>query len=182
MKQYSLVFLALSVARCLCAAEEPAKKESDPFDLTAIQKRVEESGVPTPQAVQQLQEKPVALAHDSKWQEAAAAYEAYARASNWLANLIQAGMDPFYHASYDDPQNYSIKQRDIQLENLSNSYKDKRNEATVLQAECYISLNDTQKAVPLLVRALELINLKDTKLWLRARKDLYSLIHVQDAP
>lgn len=181
MKRYLLIIMLLT-CYSLFAAEEPTKKEGDPFDLTAIQKRVEESGVPTPQIVRQLQEKAAALAHDAKWQEAATAYEAYARASNWLANLIAAGLDPFYHASYDDRKNYSIKKGEIQLESLCNSYKGKRDEATVSQAECYMRMNDTRKAVPLLVRALEIIDIKDTQLWARTRKDLYSLIQVQDTP
>ena len=181
MKRYFLLITLLTY-RSLLAADEPAKKEGDPFDLTAIQKRVEESGVPTPQTVQQLEEKAAVLAHNSKWQEAANAYETYARASNWLANLISAGLDPFYHASYDDRKNYSIAKGDIQLESLSNSYRKKRDEANVSQAECYMRLNDTRKAVPLLVRALEIMSIKETELWSRARKDLYSLIQVQDVP
>jgi hypothetical protein len=174
------LLITLLTCRSLVGADEPAKKEGDPFDLTAIQKQVEESGVPTPQIVQQLQEKAAALAHDSKWQEAAIAYEAYARASNWLANLISAGLDPFYHASYDDRKNYSVTKGNIELESLSNSYREKRDEATVSQAECYMRLNDPRKAVPLLVRALETMNIKETELWSRARKDLYSLIQVPD--
>ena len=38
---------SLTLTSVLCA-EEPTKKEPDPFDITAIQKRVEEVGVPTP--------------------------------------------------------------------------------------------------------------------------------------
>lgn len=66
------------------------------------------------------------------------------------------------------------------MKNRSPNYKDRRNQAMVAQAECYIHLNDTKQAVPLLIRALELINVKDTALWARARKDLYSIIQISE--
>jgi hypothetical protein len=189
MKAQHLISIIAVFGSGFLAAEEPAKKDTittDALDISAIQKRVEEAGIPTPQSVQQLEEKAAALARDSKWQDAASAYQGaralYARTSNWLANLISAGLDPFYHASYDDQKNYSISQREIQLENLSNSYRKKRDQATVWEAECYVRMNDTRRAVPLLVKALELINIKDTELWSRARKDLYSIIQVQEPP
>jgi len=184
MKPHHLIGI-ISLMGGLVTAEEPAKRETtatDALDISAIQKRVEEAGIPTPQSVQQLQEKADTLTHDGKWQDAASAYEAYARAANWLANLIGAGLDPFYHASYDDRKNYSVRKGDIELENLSKSYREKRDEATVSQAECFVRMNDSRHAVPLLVKALELINIKDAQLWSRARKDLYSITQVQEAP
>ena len=185
MKTHHLISVIAVIGSGLLAGEEPAKKDTastDALDISALQKRVEEAGVPTPQSVQQMQEKAAGLVRDSKWQDAASAYEVYARSANWLANLIGAGLQPFYNAPYDDRKSYSITKGDIQLENLANTYRAKRDEATVSQAECYMRMNDTRRAVPLLVKALELISIKDAQLWLRARKDLYSLIQVQEAP
>ena len=160
------------------AADKPANKETDPFDVTTLQKRIEETGVPTPQLVQQLEVKATALAKDAKWQEAAEAYAAFARSANWLANLIEAGLQPFYNASSDERNRYNIPDSDIKFEKLGNDYKKKRNEAMVIQAECLIRMGDTKRAVPILIRSLELINIMDTELWTRARKDLYSIIQV----
>ena len=100
-------------------AEEPAKKEPDPFDITALQKRMEEVGIPTPATVQQLEAKATGLATESKWQEAADAYGALAKNANWLANLIHAGIEPFYNASYDDRKYYYAKDADIKRETRS---------------------------------------------------------------
>jgi hypothetical protein len=168
---------SLTLTSALCA-QEPTKKEPDPFDITAIQKRIEEVGVPTPAIVQKLEAKATALAKDSKWQDAADAYGALAKNANSLANLVHTGIEPFYNASYDDRKSYRIKDSDLKLESQSNDYKTKRNEAMVAQAECYIRLNDTKRAMPLLIRALELINVKDAVLWARARKDLYSIVQI----
>ena len=178
----TILTLAISILAFATAfsADEPAKKEPDPFDVTALQKRMDEVGVPTPTTVQQLEAKATALAKDSKWQEAADAYSALAKNANWLANLIHAGIEPFYNASYDDRKSYSIKDSDLKLEKQSNEYKNMRNQATVAQAECYIRLNDIKRAMPILVRSLELINVKDAELWARARKDLYSIIQVTE--
>jgi len=162
------------------AVDEAAKKEQEPFDITVIQKRIEEAGIPTPAVVQQLEAKANALAKEGKWQEAADTYDMLAKSADWLANLIYAGIEPFYEASYDDRKNYPIKDSDLKLENQSNYYKTKRNEAMIYQAECYVRLNDTKRAIPLLVRGLELIHLTEMELWARARKDLYLLIQVTE--
>lgn len=162
------------------SADEAAKKEPDPFDVTTLQKRMDDIGIPTPTTVQQLEAKATALAKESKWQEAAEAYDALAKNANWLANLIRAGIEPYYNASYDERKSYNIKDSDVKREEQSNDYKNKRNQAMVAQAECFIRLNDTKRAMPILIRALELINIKDSELWARARKDLYSIIQIAE--
>jgi tetratricopeptide (TPR) repeat protein len=171
----SLLF-SLTLTSALCAGE-PTTKEPDPFDITAIQKRIEEVGVPTPAIVQQLEAKATALAKDSKWQDAADAYDALAKNANSLANFVHTGIAPVYKASSGN--RYNLKEA-VKLENQSNDYKTKRNAAMVAQAECYIRLNDTKRAMSLLIRALELINVNEAELWARARKDLYRIVQITD--
>ena len=50
----------------------------------------------------------------------------------------------------------------------------------VAEATCYMHLNDTKRALPLFVRALEVIDVDEAELWARARKDLYSIIQITE--
>ena len=137
------------------------QKQSDPFDLSTSQKQVKELGVPTVSEVQRLENKATNLFNTNKCKEAIPALEKYAKQSNWLANLISAGLDPYYGAPYQKRKNYPYSKLNelIPYEDLSNSYKIKRNIAIAMHGECLIKIGDKRSAVSYLLKALDLISL-----------------------
>lgn len=165
---------------CLIGAAS-AYSQEDPFDLSAEKKQIAELGVPTISEVKTLEEKAKSLFQSGNYTEAVPALETYARKANWLANLIAAGLKPFYDASYDDRKEFPRSKINIlaNYESLSNSYKAKRNRAMVMQAECLIKQGNREDATALLVRALDLIGIDQEEWWIRARKSLYDIVQVK---
>ncbi len=58
-------------------------------------------------------------------------------------------------------------------------YRRKRNIAMVMQADRLVALGEKNKAVSLLVKALDLIDINNEEWWNKARKQLYSLIEMK---
>jgi tetratricopeptide (TPR) repeat protein len=161
-------------------AQTPDAKEADPFDLSKILASIEELGVPTVTTVSQIENNAKTLFEQEKWLEAAEAFGQAARHENWLANLISAGLEPYYGSSYDDKKTYDYSKLKslIPLEKMSNEYKSRRNQSMILQAECYEQLGNKTKAVALYVKALDLMNVDEQIWWDKARVHLYSIIEV----
>ncbi len=170
--------LVLFVATCAFADDKAPAKE-DPFDLSQNEKKIKEFGIPTVSKVLELERKAIELYQAKDWKAAAEANAEYARAANWLSNIIRAGLEPFYGASYDDKRNYRDLDTLIKFERMMNDLRMKRNRAMVVQAECEINAGDKEKGLSLLLKSLDLIDIDDTKYWEKARAMLYSMAEVK---
>jgi tetratricopeptide (TPR) repeat protein len=172
------IVLAVFLITVTLQGEE--NKISDPFDLSASSSKVKELGVITQPQVDALERKANELFNNGKYKEAIPALEEFAKKANWLANLIAASLKPYYGASYDDKKSYPYSELEplIPLESLANSYKKKRNIAFVMQAECLIKIGDNESAVPLLLKALDLIDIDNDLWWKKARNSLTRIIEV----
>ena len=115
-----------------------------------------------------------------KYTNAAPAYARYAKQANWLANIIAAGLEPFYSASSSKTKNWYPKVLSYTTlsaaESKSNAYKGERNRAMLYEGLCYYYLNDYETALPLLIKALDLIELNDETNWKLGMEALYSII------
>jgi hypothetical protein len=161
-----------------------AEKEQinvDPFDLSASQSKVKELGVITKTEVDALEEKAKKLFNSGNCKSAVPALKEYSKKSNWLANLIASSLKPYYSASYDDRKSYPYEKLKplIPLEKLSNDYKQKRNIALAMHGECLLKLGNKDEAVPVLIKALDLINIDNEAWWKRTRDNLLSIIEVK---
>jgi hypothetical protein len=177
----TVVAVVTFVGLPVVAQEKATEGRKDPFDLSATAKQVKDLGVPTVSEVAALESKANDLYAAGEWKEAAVALDQFARKANWLANLIVAGLEPYYGASYDDRKNigYANLQPLIPIEAKANAYKEKRNHAMVMRAECLAKLGDNAQAVSVLVGALDLIDINDKTWWERGRKQLYTLIELE---
>jgi len=175
------MLLVALVGLSAVAQDKPIEGKKDPFDLSATSKQVKDLGIPTVSEVAALESKANDLYAAGEWKEAAAAFDQFARKANWLANLIVAGLQPYYDASYDARKNigYAKLQPLIPIESKANLYKEKRNHAMVMRAECLAKLGDNPQAISVLVGALDLIDIDDAVWWERGRKQLYALIGVE---
>lgn len=158
-----------------------ASKVANPFDLSDGRDLIGSSSeFPTILELKEIEDKARA-AFKTDCKVAIPLLEQYARQANAMANLVRVGLRPFYNASLDDRKKPSVQSRLDQrshYEGLSNGYIDARNEAMVMQAECYVKTGDSTQAGLLLYRVLELISAGEVYLWDRARTDLYEIIGV----
>jgi hypothetical protein len=173
------ILIVLTIAAFNTFAQEE-KTEVDPFDLSASTSKVEELGLITKVEVDALEERAKDLFNSGSCNEAIPVLVEYTKKSNWLANMISASLDPYYGASYDDRKDYSYEKLKplIPLERLANDYKKKRNIAFAMQGDCLIKTGDNKSAIPVLLKALDLIHIDNDVWWERTRNNLLKVIEV----
>lgn len=174
------IVVSLLVVSAFATADEK-QPTIDPFDLSASTKNVKEFGVITKSQVDKLEVRAQELFKANDCSEAVKVLDEYSKKANWLANMISSNLDPYYSASYDDRKSYDFEKLKplIPLETMSNNYKTKRNRAFAMQGECYIKLGNKEAALPLLLKALDLLDIDDTEWWTRTRNNLLSIIEVK---
>ena len=91
---------------------------------------------------------------------------------------MSSGLQPFYGASFDDRKGFNTSSLAV-FEERANGYKEKRNRAIVMQAECLVKLDQKEEAAAMFSSALGLITIDDREWWTRARLGLYTLIDVK---
>ena len=136
----------------------------------------------TGEPVAELKKKADELWNAGDYQEAAEAYSIYAKNANWLANLIQAGCEPLYYGTKDERSDfYSATKGGFYTtvstgESKANGYKSERNRAMTYEALCYYNLGDYATAVPLLTKALDLIEIDQVEYWELCTNALYDIV------
>lgn len=179
MQKFALLIFGL-VAVSATAQTATPPTNTNPLDISQYKDIADGKALPTPQSVAAMQTQAEALVNAGKCQEAIPVLELWATQSNWLSNLITAGLDPFYSASYTNQKNVpsSTLNALAPYETQSNQYKMQRNLATVIKAECLVKLARPNEAAAVYARALDLINYSESALWNRATTGLYALIGV----
>ena len=188
MKRFLSVWLSLclifgSVAFAFAEENETTTSVDSTFDLSEQEDKVKELGIPTTKSVAELKKAADDLWSANDYAAAADAYAVYAKQANWLANIISAALEPFYGASYDDRKSFSISSFDktsnyklASCESKANSYKAERNRAMLYEGLCYYNLNQYELALPLLIKALDLIDINDTTNWKLGMNALYDIV------
>lgn len=177
-KMIRLLLLVAVLATCMAAAAEAA---TDEFDVSADAAKVSELGIPTISSVSTLKENADSLWKAGDYQAAAEAYSLYAKNANWLANLIAAGCEPFYDGTSDERTSFYRNSKDLyntvaKGESTANKYKAERNRAMAYEALCYYNLGDYTTAVPLLTKALDLIEIDQVEYWELCTNALYDIV------
>lgn len=176
------IFLFFLLGTITLSAQEKEESSNiladDPLDLSAELKKIEELGVPTLALVDEMKVKADNLFENQQWEEAAAAYEEYAKKANWLANILSTYLEPYYSASYKKRDAISLKRLNqiSPFERKANQYKEERNIAYVKMGICKKNLGDTKTAAALLLRALNIIDISQTEYWDMATEALSEII------
>lgn len=189
MKRLISVLLILCVimsAGCIAFAEDAAEDSDTADEIDSVldtseeQEKTAKLGIPTVSSVEELKKAADDLYAAGDYRNAAAAYAVYAEQANWLANIISGGLEPFYGASYDNRKNWSPKVLSYSTltaaERKANEYKGERNRAMLYEGLCYYNLNEYETALPLLLKALDLIEIKDETNWKLGMEALYAII------
>lgn len=148
--------------------------------LRLARAKIQKLGIPTPERIDSLKSRSYRLFESENCSSAIDSLKTYSRKANWLANLISAGLEPYYSGSYDDREtiSYSYTRKLATYEEKSNKLKGGRNEAYVMIAECSVRIGKAEQAAAYYFSALDLITPTDTELWDRARSGLYELLKV----
>ena len=174
---FVLVLLTLGQSEVIA---EDTTINDDVFDLSETQSKIDEMGVPTVEIVAAMGVAADELYTNKEYEKAAPAYAAYAKNANWLANLIASGLEPYYGADYSTRKEwYPVILRTSDLakaEDKSNELKSERNKAMLREGLCYYYLDDKTKALPLIIKALDLIDIKDEENWKQGMEILYSIL------
>ena len=166
-------------------ADETTTSVDTTFDFSEQEAKIKELGIPTVASVAEQKKAADDLWKAQDYVGAADAYATYAKQANWLANLITAGLEPYYGASYDNRKNFSFsgfkkganyKYDLADAETKANSYKSERNRAMLREGLCYYNLKQYEVALPLIIKALDLIDIKDTTNWQIGMNALYDII------
>ena len=149
--------------------------------IRSTTEQVERLGVPSPQEVDSLRERAYSLYEADSCSTAVPALQTHAEKANWLANVIDQGLQPFYDASYDDQENVSAGRIRIlgNFEDSANELKRERNESYVMVAECEREMGNQNVAMVYYMSALDLIDVENQSLWDRARTGLYETVGVE---
>lgn len=180
MKKNLLLAILIFASFNLIAQTIETKKEisNDPFDVSIQKEQIAKYGIPTLKTVEEMKTKADALYDAESWEQAAAAYEIYAKHVNWLSNLLAQCVEPYYSASYDDRKatTYSALKPFIPFENKANQCKMNRNEAYVKIGLCYKNLGDFKNAVTYLHKGLDLLSVDDLLYWTLAKDAMAEIL------
>jgi len=134
MKKILFITLIALLSSNYALAQDQETESEDPFDLTEINDKIEELGVPTVESVSQLETSAVELFEANNCEEALPALEAFSKNANWLSNIISSGLEPYYGASYDTRQDFPYRNLRplIPIEERANELRQKRNESFVM--------------------------------------------------
>lgn len=184
MKRNLLLMLLLFVSVNLFSQTSETKNDtnSEDLDISKQKEQIDKYGVPTIKVVEEMKSKADALYDAKSWEEAAAAYEIYAKSVNWLANLLSQCVEPYYSASYDKRKatGYATLKPFIPFEKKANECKENRNRAYVLIGLCYKNLDDTKNAVAYLHKGLDLLDVDDIVYWKMAKDAMAELLGFTD--
>ena len=178
-KIFLLLAMLMPVALAAQTTEnDENKKVADPLDISKEVAQIELYGVPTFEAVNEMKAKADALYDASSWEEAALAYEQYAKHANWLANIVSQCVEPYYSASYDDRKNsvFYVSSNYGSYEKAANKLKGERNTAYVKIGLCYKNLGKADKAITYLYKGLDLLSVSEKEMWKEAANAVSELI------
>jgi hypothetical protein len=188
MNKFFFSFIAILVFHSPVFAQQTTPNPSpagatpvaDPSDPKTYLGNIQQYGVPTVEAVSALRIKATDLFEKGDCNAAVPALIAYRTSTNWIANLISAGLEPFYDASFEKRKQFRHVGDLVQFEEKSNFYKSERDRTGVLIAECYVKLNQIQEAAAMYLAVLNSINIDDWEWWSRARNGLYAILKLSN--
>lgn len=173
-----LIVLMLLLMTFACGAAE------DEMDISEQQKKVQELGIPTTASVEELKNLADNLYASGEYEGAAQVYNKYSQQANWLANIISTCLEPYYGASYDDRKDWRITNKKMTVsllapfEEKANGYKYERNRAVLYEGMCYYKMNDYSRALPMLLKALDILDHSQEDDWKLAMGTVCSMVGV----
>lgn len=175
--------LAILGAFCLSVTSFTAYAETsttDILDNSAEQQEVKENGIPTASIVQEMKENADSLYDAGDYKKAISAYHDTAKKANYLANIMRQCIEPYYSSKSDYPNTPDEIWDDlVEFEKQSNDMIEIRDLCYVYEGICYNQTGDSENALAVLYRALDLITDTETEAWVLASKEMMSIIQYE---
>jgi hypothetical protein len=171
----------LILLACGASAQETVEDTSDPLDLSRFEEMVSKNALVTMSEIKVLEDNANVAYKSGDCEAALPQIKEFYEKANSLSNTIRQGVEPYYSASYDDRETYSLTPIIAELaeaEAASNDLIRKRNMAWVMEADCLIKTGEQDAGIAGLYRALEYISIQDDErdLWKKARMLLWQQI------
>lgn len=179
-----VIALLAALVTSLMTVTRAQEDTVSPEDLGEYQALVDSGVFPTAGNVALARQAAMAAFDSEQCESALPLIEEWISMANWHANLISAGLEPFYGALSSDRTDWFGRQTAdkrsalIALEQSVNDARRQRNLGYVMRAECLAAVDRPLEALATFARALDLIDIDDTQLWERAQTGLYELIEV----
>lgn len=177
----SLLVGGFILLACSANAQEAVEDTSDPLDLSRFEEMVSENAIVTMSEIKALEDDANAAYQSGDCGAALPMIKDFYEKANSLSNTIRQGLEPYYGASYDDREKYSVAAIIAELaeaETASNELVRKRNIGWVMEADCLIKTGEREAGIAGLYRALEYISIQneERELWKKARTLLWQQI------
>jgi len=148
------------------------------FGGTSAASKVEEFGIVTKSEIDSLKTKAETLFFADNYEAAIPVLIELSKKANWIANVISLSNDPYHNATPDEIYHMQFARYKPYIA-LAYEYAKKRDIALAMQGECLLKTGDKMGAIPVLLKALSLMNCSNVIWWGRTRKNLLSIIEVR---
>lgn len=173
-----LTFICVAITTITTLAE--SSSSTDILDNSVEQEEVKEIGIPTEAIVNELKENADTLYENEDYEKACEAYHETAEKANYLANIMRQCIEPYYSSKNDNPNLPDIIRDDLSaLEEKSNDMINIRDLCYVYEGVCYNKIGDSENALAVLYRALDIITDRETEAWVLAAGELMNLIQYE---
>ena len=163
---------------------DPESEDNDIIDPDFDLSEFLQLGFLSKESVDAVINEAFALYEEGNYRDAAVALNNAATDANRFANILSKMNRPYYSArssNRDDLGITTIRALGLaEIEGLSNSYKEIRNEARLLEGLCYYHLGNYVKSLPLLLNTLDLIEITQVSLWREANIAILDMIGVTE--
>jgi hypothetical protein len=180
----AVIALAGALVAPLTTVTYAQEDTTSPEDLGKYQALVDSGVFPTAGNVERARLAALSAFDSGQCERALPLIDEWTRMANWHANLITAGLEPFYGALSSERNDWFGRQTAerrsslVELERSANRYRSQRNLGMVMRAECLAAVDLPLESLATFARALDLIGIDETELWMRAQTGLYELIEL----
>ncbi|MBB1485902.1 hypothetical protein [Oceanospirillum sediminis] len=152
----------------------------DILDMAAAEKKNQALGLVTRTAVDALARKGKQLFNGGDCQQAMPVLKEYAVKADWLATMIDTTLTPYHNASASEQKSIMQKRKGelMPVHDLAQSYREKSAVAVAMYGDCLMQLENPKAAVPVLMKALELLPASNETWWNRTGESLLKAIRV----
>lgn len=173
MKKVAVIFLVILFSLSVFSQEGS-------FDFSKYEEDLDKIGIPTMEKVEQLKEDAETLFNNGEFEKAEKALEDWAYSANFLSNIIQEGLQPFYGALRSEREDFPYTRVSalIPYEGILNDLRQQRNKAYIMRAESLAEIGEKKESIALYREVLNLISLDNWEDWIRATNGLYTLIEI----
>lgn len=168
----------LTIAVLFISTSAAYAQSEDPMDMAGSERAISDAGIVRMSDIDALKERTSQLLAEGDCAAVVPELVELSKQSNFLANVIRAGIEPFYDASLEDRRSFVITSALIDREREVSGLLETRNRAWVDEGLCHSEMGDDRTAIVRLTHALDYIGIDETETWTTARNAIWRIVGV----